>query len=428
MLAGNMPPLRVLIYSQRFPFPMDTGGKIRTGQLLKQLNKKLHITLVTNMEKGKDEGRVEQVKALCAEYHPISWKETEKYSIRFFLKVIIRVFSSRPISVLNDQSKKVERKLCELVQKQHFDLIICDFLQPSLNFEKIKSLPSILFEHNVEYVIPERHYLNSKNFFIRWFWKSQWKKLERYEKEACQKFTGVIAVSVQDQQCLKKLTGKKEIFAIPTGVDANYFVPLLEPCGKNTLVFSGSMDWIPNEDGISYFVSEILPIIQKHIPDVMLTVVGRNPTPALKNLAENVRGVEFVGRVDDVRPFIGKCAVYIVPLRIGGGTRIKIFEAMAMGMAVVSTSIGAEGLPVVSEKNCLIADTPEQFSNAVVTLLHDEMKRQQIGRAARKFVEDDFTWGKVSEVFSSICYEIAGKPSGYGDKPGNARINGTDAF
>lgn len=188
------------------------------------------------------------------------------------------------------------------------------------------------------------------------------------------------------------------------------------------------MDWIPNEDGIFYFVTEIFPLIQKHIPDVTLTVVGRNPTPGLKKLADNIREVEFVGRVVDVRPFIGKCAVYIVPLRIGGETRIKIFEAMAMGKVVFLASIGTEVLPVVSGKNCLLADSPEEFSDAVVTLLHEEMKRQQIGRAARKFVEDDYTWEKVSEVFSSICYEIAGKPSAHGDKPGNERINGTDAF
>ncbi len=422
-----MQPLRVLMYSQRFPFPMDTGGKIRTGQLLKQLSKKLDITLVTNMEKGMDDD-LGQMKTLCSEYHPIPWKEAKKYSLKFFMKVLLRLLSPRPITVMNDYSKDVEQKLLELIEQQDFDLVICDFLQPSINFEKIESLPSILWEHNVEHVIPQRHYLTSTNVFVRWFWKSQWKKMEQYEKEACQKFTGVIAVSVEDQQCLMNLTGKKEIFAIPTGVDANYFVPPEELCTKNTLVFSGSMDWIPNEDGISYFVSEILPIIQKQIPDVTLTVVGRNPTPGLKKLAETVREVKFLGRVDDVRPFIAKSAVYIVPLRIGGGTRIKIFEAMAMGKAVVSTSIGAEGLPVVSGENCLLADTPEDFSQAVVTLLEDEARRQQIGRAARKFVEDDFTWEKVSEVFSSICYQVAGKPFVCDKMPGNSTPHGAETF
>ncbi len=422
-----MHPLRVLIYSQRFPFPMDTGGKIRTGQLLKQLSKQIHITLVTNMEKGKDEG-IDQVNDLCSEYHPIPWKEAKKYSLRFFIKVLLRLLSTRPITVLNDYSKDVEQKLLELIKQQDFDLVICDFLQPSINFEKVESLPSILWEHNVEYIIPQRHFLTSKNVFIRWFWKSQWKKMQEYEKEACQKFSGVIAVSVQDQQCLKDMTGKKEIFAIPTGVDANYFSPDPEPCTKSTLVFSGSMDWMPNEDGISYFVAEIFPLIQRHIPDVALTVVGRNPTPGLLKLAESVPAIEFVGRVDDVRPFIWKSAVYIVPLRIGGGTRIKIFEAMAMGKAVVSTSIGAEGLPVVSGDNCLLADTPEEFSHSVVTLLQDETKRQQMEGAARKFVEDDFTWEKVADVFSAICHEIAGRPRTHSEVSSETRLGETEAL
>ncbi|MGB0909722.1 MAG: glycosyltransferase [Nitrospirales bacterium] len=404
---------------------MDTGGKIRTGQLLKQLNKQLQITLVTNMETGKDVG-VEQIKTLCTEYHPIPWNEARKYSLRFFLKVFSRLLSARPITVLNDYSRDVEQKLIELIHQQDFDLVICDFLQPSINFEKIESIPSILWEHNVEYVIPQRHYLTSKNVLIRWFWKSQWKKMQQYEKEACQKFTGVIAVSVQDQECLKTLTGKDKIFAIPTGVDAHYFVPSLVPCTKNSLVFSGSMDWMPNEDGISYFVSDIFPLIQRYIPDVTLTVVGRNPTPGLIKLAESVRQVEFVGRVDDVRPYIGKSAVYIVPLRIGGGTRIKIYEAMAMGKAVVSTSIGAEGLPVVSGDNCILADAPEEFSHAVVTLLQDETKRNKMELAARKFVEDDFTWEKVAEVFSSICHEISGKPLPCSEMSRDTSLSETD--
>ena len=404
-----MEPLRILMYSQRFPFPMDTGGKIRTGQLLKQLHRRFHITLITNMEAEKDHEYINEVVTLCSQYYPIDWKEVPKFSPKFFMKVFLRLFSARPITVLNDYSKQVEGKLQELIAAQSFDLVICDFLQPSINFENIQMPPSILFEHNVENIIPKRHYLTSRNPLLRWFWKSQWKKMERYEKEACQKFTGVIAVSTQDQECLQKLTKKEDIFAIPTGVDADYFIPSQNPCEKHTLVFSGSMDWIPNEDGISYFVSEILPLIQRQIPDVRLTVVGRNPTPGLQKLAEEVTQVKFLGRVEDVRPYIAKSEIYIVPLRIGGGTRIKIFEAMAMGKAVVSTSIGAEGLPVISEKNCLLADSPEDFAEAVVTLLRDADKRQRMERAARKFVEDDFTWEKVADVFSKICHEIAGK-------------------
>ncbi|MCA9473001.1 MAG: glycosyltransferase [Nitrospirales bacterium] len=404
-----MEPLRVLMYSQRFPFPMDTGGKIRTGQLLKRLHQRFHITLITNMEEEKDRQYIDEVATLCSEYHAIGWKEVPKFSPKFFMNVLLRLFSARPITVLNDYSQDVERKLHDLIMEERFDLVICDFLQPSINFEHIRTLPSILFEHNVEYVIPQRHYLTSRNPLLRWFWRSQWKKMERYEKEACQNFSGVIAVSVQDRDCLRALTGKQEIFSIPTGVDTQYFMPTNGPCEKHTLVFSGSMDWIPNEDGISYFISDILPLIQAQIRDVRLTVVGRNPTPGLQKLAEDVPQVRFLGRVEDVRPYIAQAEVYIVPLRIGGGTRIKIFEAMAMGKAVVSTSIGAEGLPVISEKNCLLADSPEDFAQAVVTLLHDSEKRRSIERAARKFVEDDFTWEKVSEVFSDICQNIAGK-------------------
>jgi polysaccharide biosynthesis protein PslH len=161
------------------------------------------------------------------------------------------------------------------------------------------------------------------------------------------------------------------------------------------LVFTGSMDWIPNEDAMRHFCHDILPLIRRREPDTTLSIVGRAPTPAVQRLAE-IPGVEVTGRVDDVRDYIGKAAVYIVPIRIGGGTRLKIFEAMGMGRAVVSTTIGAEGLPVTDGRDVVIADSPDKFATAVVTLFRDPARRVQLERAARDLVVTHYDWSAVA--------------------------------
>jgi len=186
--------------------------------------------------------------------------------------------------------------------------------------------------------------------------------MERYERVACNSFDSVVAVSEIDQEIFRKRFAVKNAYAIPTGVDTEYFSPTKDSIVENSLVFTGAMDWLPNEDAIMYFAREILGKIKEQIPDVKLTVVGRNPSLRLRNELESYPEIEVTGWVEDVRPYIGSHSLYVIPLRIGGGTRIKVYEAMAMGKAVVSTSIGVEGLPVKNGNNVLLADNAATFA------------------------------------------------------------------
>ncbi len=167
------------------------------------------------------------------------------------------------------------------------------------------------------------------------------------------------------------------------------------------------MDWLPNEDGIVYFVEQVMPLIRQQIPSVTLSVVGRKPSQRLQELASRDQSIHLTGWVEDVRPYVARGAVCIVPLRIGGGTRLKIYEAMAMGKAVVSTTIGAEGLPVQHGENILIADVPEDFAQQTVTLLRDAARRNQIGVAARKLVAENYTWASVAKGFADVLQQVA---------------------
>jgi len=194
------------------------------------------------------------------------------------------------------------------------------------------------------------------------------------------------------------------VSAVPTGVDVDYFAPDGVAEAPDRLVFTGSMDWYPNEDGIAHFIEAVLPRIRRAVPTAALTVVGRNPSARLQALAA-AAGVEVTGLVDDVRPHMAAAAVYVVPLRVGGGTRLKIFEALSMAKAVVSTTIGAEGLPLTPGQDYLSADDPAAFADAVVALLRDPVRRRAIGAAGRRLVEARYSWSRVVDEFENQCEE-----------------------
>jgi glycosyltransferase involved in cell wall biosynthesis len=397
--------LKVLFFSQRFPFPMDTGGKIRTGKILEQLKDVFEITLVSNVESPKDDEYLDQVKTLCSQFYPVPWKEANKFTFKFYLKLLRSLFSYYPFTVISDYSADIDAALRRLTSEKRFDLWVCDFLQPSLNFRRLSGVPTLLFEHNVETVIPRRHFETSQDPIAKIFWWLQWRRMERYEREACRTFSGTVTVSERDKTCLKEF-GIENVFTIPTGVDTDYFAPREDRVKNNSLVFTGSMDWLPNEDAIQFFIRDIFPRVKQQMPDVSLTVVGRNPSRRLLNEIKCHPEVTVTGRVEDVRPYISSHTLYIIPLRIGGGTRIKAYEAMAMGKAIISTQVGVEGLPVRHGEQLIIADEPEQFAFHIVRLFGDAAARAKLETCARSLVQRHFGWEAVAASFADICRHV----------------------
>jgi glycosyltransferase involved in cell wall biosynthesis len=214
-------------------------------------------------------------------------------------------------------------------------------------------------------------------------------------------------VSSRDAEIFRDEYGVSDVSEIPTGVDTEYF----RPAGRVRpepfdLVFTGSMDWLPNEDAILYFVEAILPRLREAVPGVTLTVVGRNPSPRVTALGRRDPTVRVTGSVPDVRPYIERAAMFIVPLRIAGGTRLKIYEAMAMEKAVVSTTVGAEGLPVRDGEDIALADAPEAFAATIIQLLTDTKRAEALGRRAAAVVRADFGWDRVAETFANTCARL----------------------
>jgi glycosyltransferase involved in cell wall biosynthesis len=228
--------------------------------------------------------------------------------------------------------------------------------------------------------------------------------LSRAEQHYAQIADFVVTVSANDQAFFINYVPPTRTAVIPTGVDVEYFRANGAREEPHTLVFTGSMDWLPNDDAVKYFVGDVLPLVRREVPDARFWAVGRRPLPALRALASEA--VTVTGTVDDIRPFLDRCAVCVVPLRSGSGTRIKIFEAMAMGKSVVSTTLGAEGLPVTHGQDILLADSPEEFARAIVALLRDPARRRRLGAAARALVERNHSWAAVGTEFEAILTSV----------------------
>ena len=258
-----------------------------------------------------------------------------------------------------------------------------------------------MFQHNVETLIWQRHHENAPDPLRKAYFGLQARRMAEFEGEICRTASGVIAVSEADANLMRTMFGIKAVTAVPTGVDVEYFTPRgpAEPVAD--LVFVGSMDWMPNSDGILFFVREVLPLIRRKRPDCSLAIVGRQPGGEIRALADADPKILVTGTVPDVRPYLWGSPVSIVPLRIGGGTRLKIYEAMAAQTAVVSTTIGAEGLDVKPPANIRIADEPQAFADACLDLLNDAGERNRMVRETAALVSSRFSWDDVVRCFES---------------------------
>jgi glycosyltransferase involved in cell wall biosynthesis len=310
--------------------------------------------------------------------------------------------STDPVDLWKWRVRAVRDQVRDLLAREAVDVCVADFLFAVPNLPVGGSTPVVLFEHNVEYLIWQRLAALERQPLKRALFTLEWRKLRRREARACTQANLTITVSDEDERRLAELAPTARTAVIDTGVDTSYFKPEGRTGIPARLVFSGSMDWHPNEDAVLYFSEAILPRIRAQVPHVSLTVVGRNPSARLREVAERA-GILVTGTVDDVRPYIDEAALFVVPLRAGGGTRLKIFEALAMAKAVVSTTVGAEGLPLTSGREFVAADEPDDFADAVVALLNDPVRRQAIGQAGRSLVDAHYSWEQVAREFEGHC-------------------------
>jgi sugar transferase (PEP-CTERM/EpsH1 system associated) len=378
---------------------------------MRHLARRHDITYLSFAEPSQSEADRAGMREVCARLETVPRADAAKGTWRFYADAARYLVNPAPYANAKYSSDAYRARLAQLLATERFDALVCDFLPPLMNMPAQLPCPSILFTHNVEAEIWRRHAETATNPVSKLLLSQQWQRMLRFERDALARFDLVLAVSEADGRTFERLYPgalRQPVHVVQTGVETDFFTPAPETAVRTHMVFTGSMDWLPNEDGMTYFCREILPRIRQAEPDATLSIIGRAPTPAVKKLAE-IPGVEVTGRVDDVRPHIARGGVYIVPLRIGGGTRLKIFEAMSMAKAVVSTTVGAEGLPVTSGRDIDIADEPSRFAHAVVHLMRDADVRRAMENAARRLVVEKYDWSAVAIDFENALSRVTNK-------------------
>jgi len=397
--------MRILWVKAGKLLPVDTGGKIRSFNILKKLARNNAVTTLSYYGGAKDPNYEAGLAKELPGAHCIHTAAPERGLAQSF-DYLRGLPSAAPYAVTKFTDPKVVQTLREWLPAGRFDVAGCDFLSASLNFPAQLPLPCVLFQHNVESSLWARMAKAETNPVRKISYKIEADKMARYERETLRRFHHIIAVSETDKQQMLAMDPTCSISVVPTGVDTEKYQVFPSASGNPPrIVFTGSMDWEPNIDAMEWFCREIWPTIVRQFPQAKFQIVGRNPHGRVKQLASST--VEVTGTVPSVADYLRDAAVVIVPLRIGGGTRLKIFEAMAMGKALVSTTIGAEGLDVTSGENCILADDPSSFGDSILTLLSDAQLRRKYEKAAAALAAR-YDWSNIARQFEDVLQRATG--------------------
>ncbi len=414
--------MRVLWVKAGKLLPVDTGGKIRSYNILRRLAQDgdRELTLLSYYGGRRDPDYEAALPQQFPQAQVVYTAAPDSEGFRGILDYLYRLPQLAPYSVSKFTHPAVRNRVRSLLASGQFDVAICDFLAPSLNFPEKLPIPCVLFQHNVESSLWQRMAATESHPLRKLSYTLEAARMSRYERRTLARFHHIIAVSEHDRQQMlemlrtgmlrtgmprKKTDPACEITVVPTGVDTQQFqVAPLSTATPPRIVFTGSMDWEPNIDAMEYFCGQIWPRILAEFPDAIFQIVGRNPFAKVQRLAS--KSVQVTGTVPSVTEYLRDATVVVVPLRIGGGTRLKIYEAMAMGKALVSTSIGAEGLSFENGRDLLLADDASSFAEAVLLLVRDGQARRRFEQAAVQLAAQ-FDWSVVAGQFAEVLERAA---------------------
>ncbi len=391
--------MKILWVCPTFLHPTDRGGQIRTLGTLKELHKRHEVHFAALNTPGNAEGP-RRSPEYSSQHFSVDHSAPGRTSIKIYRQLLGSLVNAVPIAVSRYSSKPLEHIVSNLVAAERYEAIVCDFLASAPNLTNLSQC--ILFQHNVETTIWKRHAEQSQSWVKKSYLQLQASTMETYERDICRKVKHVIAVSKIDASRMKTMFGIEGVSSVSTGVDLEYFASPNEARVTSDMIFCGSMDWLPNVDAVEYFLSEILPLIREHLPAATFTIAGRSPDARVLKAVQGLHGVTVTGKVADMRPYLWGSAISVVPMRIGGGTRLKIYECMAAGVPVVSTTVGAEGLSYQDGQDIAIADDPPGFADACVRLLKDRNLRRSMASNALQRAQNEFSWQAVSREFETI--------------------------
>ena len=400
--------MKILWVNQYFLHPTERGGQIRSMGILKPLHARHEVHYAALEDPTSSVGR-DMAHTFSSRAYPIPHPVVPRTSPAFLLQVLNHLlFSKLPLAVSRYHSLALQRAVGDLLNRERFDAVVCDFAASGVNMPSLKG--AVLFQHNVETTIFERHAEHAKTPIHRWFYALQARRMRAYEEQVCRESAHVIAVSPVDALRMREMFGITHVSDVATGVDEDHLRNPGNAPRTTDFAFVGSMDWLPNIDGMLWFCQEILPILRQRKPDCSVAIVGRRPDPRLHALAAADSLITVTGTVPDVRPYLWASRVAILPLRIGGGTRMKVYESMAAGLPMISTSVGMEGLACIPGRDILVGDTPQAFADGCLALLENGELASMIAANALHLVETECSWEAVSKQFEDALVQ-AGKPA-----------------
>ena len=390
---------RILFITTRIPYPPKEGHQIRTYHLLRQLAKDYEVHLLSFCRKDERCDHIEGLKDICTggSTFPIPLQHNR---LRLVWEILISPLRRLPFVVTRYKSNELSVAIEQAIKDYHPDLIHLDMLPLGIYIKQIQGFPVVLNNHNVESLLLTRRAQATRNPLFKLFFHIQAIKLKKFEIESCSIVDRVLVCSETDQAVLTALVPEARIEVIPNGVDCEIYKPSEQKPDIRELVFVGGMGWFPNRDAINYFLAQILPELHDKDENIKLTVVGK--TGDLK-LPESMEGiVEFTGFVDDFRSIVHRAGIYILPIRIGSGTRLKALEAMAMGKAIVSDPVGVEGIDLQNGKDVLLASDAGSFVQGILDLVNNPELAKQLGMQARKLAVEKYDWKIIGENLSRL--------------------------
>ncbi len=396
----------VLIITGALPYPLVTGAKIRTFNLLKALASQFDIELLTVISTPEAKTYLQEFSRIGIVTHHIIRPEAENrfFKIRdAFLSLVLR----DPYLIRHYTYRTYRKRLDALLAERNYDVIHCDSISMTGNLRGLDQRRLILTEHNLEQNIWAGYTEHAAGFFKKLFYRNQYSKVKKLEESLDEIYGQVVTVSENDKKLLSQSFPEENITVVENGVDPAAYVNESPIEKRSGVIFTGSLDWHPNIDGLFWYADEIHPALTAAMPPCQTTIVGRKPARALIDIIQGKDGVKVYPDVPEIQPYLNAARVMMVPLRIGGGSRLKILEAMAAGLPVVSTTKGAEGLAVTDGENIIIEDNPHRFAEALVKVVQDDELYLKLSRQGRALIEDRYSWEQVARPLADLWLKVA---------------------
>ncbi len=391
--------MKILNISRWYPYPADNGSKIRILNLIKQLASAHEVELISFVSESDD--HLGEMQRYCSSVKVVPYKPFQPGR----LKALLAFFSSKPRSVVDTYSLEMERLVKEAQTQHHYDVVIAYQIDVAPYCLLLPTTPKIIEE--IELTTMYEQYAKETQFLRKIRRGLMWWKRSRYTADVLSQFNGCTVVSTAEQKLIRQVSsGSQPIAIIPNGVDVAHYAADFGLPEADSLIYSGALSFYANFDAMQFFIGEILPLIQAERPQVKLSITGKRDKTLADRLPVNT-AVTFTGYLEDIRPTVARSWICVVPLRLGGGTRLKILEALATGTTVVSTTKGAEGLDLIPDHDLLIADSSPDFAAAVVRLLKDATLRERLSRHGRQTVKAKYDWQIIGQQFNRFVEQVA---------------------